>query len=187
MPTQPTTRSIITQLQAYDANDRTEDLLQQPSTQSVSPNKVLDMIQRVERIKLPSKVVDKYTLLQRHPSALWSSAGIQLDPIKTNEQMEAFFSDVYLGASKLTAKHDKGEIIVRRFFALFFYDLVHFSKPIWPQLVDLLSSSSSIQDERTIIESNIRRWVKSGTRHSRFSESLGLGAPFLLPRKTETV
>ncbi|PQE13424.1 hypothetical protein CJF32_00011247 [Rutstroemia sp. NJR-2017a WRK4] len=170
MPTQPTTCSIIIQLQADNANDRTEDLLQRASTKSA--DKVLDMIQRVELIKLPGSAMDKYEFVRTQPSVLWSSAGIQLDPIKTNVQMTAFFP-IYIWVP--------WEIIVRRFFVLFFRDLGYFSKLSRLQLVDLLSSSSSIQDEKTIIESNIRRWVRSGNRYSRFSELLGSGAPFLLP------
>ncbi|KAM3064632.1 hypothetical protein ACMFMF_011880, partial [Clarireedia jacksonii] len=89
----------------------------------MSTNKVLNMIERVASIALPDSVVNRYKSIRMQPSTFWSSAGIQLDPIKTNEQMKALFSTIYLGASNLIDRDDQWGKIARRFFSLFFRDL----------------------------------------------------------------
>lgn len=70
---------------------------------------------------------------------------------------------------------------------LFFYDLIEslgrkvLTASFQDELVEILSSSS-IQDTTTNIKKNLKRWISSGYRYSQLSNSLGNGAPFLLPQ-----
>ncbi|KAM0123374.1 hypothetical protein ACHAO1_011314, partial [Botrytis cinerea] len=159
-----------------------------PSKQDNTSVKALKAIQKVEEINLPSIILSKYKQCQQCPSSFWSWAGIRLD-LNANETkpIGTLLGEAYLGLSNLEIQRE-WDTINWRFFVLFFYDLMNslnkrnvtrFSEN---GLVDILSSSDLISDTTTAIRKNLKRWVAAGSRYSALSDSLGKGAPFLLPR-----
>ncbi|ESZ89495.1 hypothetical protein SBOR_10120 [Sclerotinia borealis F-4128] len=150
-------------------------------------NRVLKSIRKITNIELPGEVLERYRECQKYPFRFWSWAGIQLD-LTTDETkpIELFFRKMYLGINQLETQR-VWYTIIWRFFVLFFYDLVVIlgrkilTESFENQLVDMLSSTTSIQDTTIKIRENLRRWVAAGSHYSQLSNSLGYGAPFLLP------
>lgn len=159
------------------------------STKRAKPSlHALKAIQKAEDVGLPSKVLNKYQVCQQCPSEFWSFAGIHLNlKADKTKQINVFLCEAYSGINQLETERE-WHTIIWRFFVLFFYDLVEFlgrqvvTASFQEEIVGILSSSSSIQDTKTTIRKNLKRWVLSGTHYSRLSDSLGFGAPFLLPQ-----
>ncbi|TGO07017.1 hypothetical protein BTUL_0348g00050 [Botrytis tulipae] len=160
-----------------------------PSKQDSQSVKALKAIQKVEEINLPSKVSSKYKQCQQCPSSFWAWAGIRLDlnADETNKPIRILLGEAYLGISNLEIQRE-WDTINWRFFVLFFHDLMncldrrHLTKLFEDELVGILSSSELIIDTTTNIRNNLKRWVSAGSHYSVLSDSLGKGAPFLLPQ-----
>ncbi|CAD6443728.1 eef7672e-9e31-4a2c-967a-cde4ac3a9b7f [Sclerotinia trifoliorum] len=150
-------------------------------------DQILKLIRKVTNIELPSEVLEKYKECQQYPFKFWSWAGIQFDLTADKiEPIEFFFRRVYLGINQLETQR-AWDTIIWRFLTLFFHDLVVIlnrkilTESLENQLVDILCSVTAIQDTTIKIRENLRRWVAAGFRYSQLSDSLGYGAPFLLP------
>ncbi|KAM3067156.1 hypothetical protein ACMFMG_011709 [Clarireedia jacksonii] len=150
--------------------------------------RALKAIEKIEAIDLPSEVLEKYTQCQRIPSTFWSFDGIKLDlNAAITEPIEIFVCQAYLGIVQLESER-VWAVIRWRFFVIFFYDLVfslgrkHFTSSFSDELVRMLVSSPSIRDTANKIKNNLKRWVSAGCHYATLSDSLGAGAPFLLPQ-----
>jgi hypothetical protein len=151
-------------------------------------SRALKAIEKIKAIDLPSEVSERYIQCQRYPSTFWSFAGIKLDlnAAKT-KPIETFLCQAYLDIGQLESER-VWAVIQWRFFVIFFYDLVIslgrtlFTSSFSDELVRMLVSSPSIQDTHENIEENLRRWVSAGCHYAMLSDSLGAGAPFLLPQ-----
>ncbi|KAJ8062300.1 hypothetical protein OCU04_008846 [Sclerotinia nivalis] len=151
-------------------------------------NRVLKSIRKITHIELTGEVLEKYRECQQYPFKFWSWAGIQVDlTADKTKPIEIFFSQAYMGIRRLETKR-QWDTIIWRFFVLFFYDLVKVSgrKNLTASFENqlactLASTTTSIQDTNTKIRENLRRWVSAGSRYAQLSNSLGYGAPFLLP------
>ncbi|KAJ8062028.1 hypothetical protein OCU04_009809 [Sclerotinia nivalis] len=150
-------------------------------------NQVLNSIRKVTNIELPGEVLGIYKECQQNPLRFWSWAGIQLDlTADETKPIEFFFRETYLGINRLETQRI-WDTIIWRFFVLFFYDLVkifgktYLTISLENKLIDILSSTTSIHDTTTKIQENLRRWIAAGSHYSQLSDSLGYGAPFLLP------
>ncbi|KAF7874180.1 hypothetical protein EAF04_002852 [Stromatinia cepivora] len=154
----------------------------------IDTNRVLKSIRKVTNIELPIQVLEKYRECQQYPFKFWSWAGIQVDlTADKTKPIDIFFCETYVGISRLENQR-QWDTIIWRFFVLFFYDLVKISgrkilsASFENQLACTISSTTpSIQDTKTKIRENLRRWVSAGSRYAQLSNSLGYGAPFLLP------
>lgn len=161
---------------------------QTPLKQRNPSSKALKAIQKVNKISLPDAVHDKYRECQQDPSKFWVWAGIQLDLESSSvKPIAVFLSEVYLGITGLETQR-QWDTISWRFFVMFFYDLVenfgrkYLTSAFEDELVAMLSSSTTVTDTTKKIRGNLKHWVASGSRYAKLSDSLGDGAPFLLPQ-----
>lgn len=127
-------------------------------------------------------------MCQQDPSKFWVWAGIQLDlEGHCAQRIGIFLSEAYLGITRLETQR-QWDTINWRFFVIFFHDLVtsfgkkYLTPAVENELVAALTSATSVTDTAEKIRGKLKHWVKCGSKYAKLSESLGDGAPFLLPQ-----
>ncbi|KAH8587338.1 hypothetical protein B0O99DRAFT_694610 [Bisporella sp. PMI_857] len=166
------------------------------SKKKAKKNHYLKTILQTGKIALPAEVNEQFAACKENPSVFWNRGHWLHSKSATQDSRQhtihVAVAQAYLGVKELSIQR-KWDTIVWRFYTLFFYELalllgdggVQLTATLFDRLLEVLTASSRISDNSETITKNLNKWFTAGSKYSKFCDSLGAGALFLLPHLTD--